>query len=1658
MIEIKDISGRVKLSVSIETGSVRRFELMKEDYVNLVFSLSDPVQLEIGDNIDYEGSVFYVTGKTYPTFNVSTGGYDYSVRFDSHYYRWKNHILFYDRQGNKEASWSLTRAPEAHLSIVVSNLRSLGFRYNGKEYQAVVDSSVDAVAKLVQYDSTNIVDALTKIAEAWECEWWVEGDKIYIGRIERGDPVDLEIGRQVASMPRSQSQDLFATRLYAFGSTRNIPSGYRKGESGTVVQGVVQKRLMLPKGTPYVDVVQGLTEDQIVEAVVIFDDIYPRKIGTITEVIPKEVTEESEDGTSETFTVYRFKDSGLSFSEEYVLPGKELRVVFQTGPLSGMDFALRFNPEGLPEDDPEAQVFEIIRNDSYGQTLPESPLIPGAGNKYILYNFDTQYVSDTLIPQAEEELLRRTIEYKGKVVSDPSTYTCVLNSYYASGYDENNGILNPEKAIDLSVGQRVRLINKAYFENGRESRVLGFEKKLDIPYDSPSYTVGESAAYSRLGELERKLENIQYKDNTYVNQGSGSFGVYIIKKEDTTAASDENVFSALRTLYEINKVKQDNDKRYLRKDIPDIAHEDILFDKKIGSSIFLDGMDGKGWEIKADGSGIMEALKVRSDIYAGNKIGSISFAPGFTGWGTEIDIPTATGTFDNIFVRKTFMAYEIVYSQIYGLGGNQIVSDINKIGRVERLSDRWRCYMDDMDGLMLMNLREGDGVRIQRRNGITSTKYLFGRCIGISSDYFDVAYPLIEGTGEPEAGDFAMRWGNDRDTTRQGLIYLTSADQGAPFIAVYDGITGVSTQDTLKAQLGNLSMIRTKNGTQLKGYGAYLNGIYIENSSIYLDNGMTVEQQFSVMNGELRSEIEGVRNDMSLESGNILVNSTFGKDTNYWRSENEVHFINVGGDLLWIGSAFYSEKREVADIYRDGERNVLRLLGTTIYQSNANMKGDKAAGTYSYAFFCKVMRRGVLTVGFAGQELYDSLTLDPSDEYVKLSKAGKWDGTGDFRIGFTGEILIYGVSLFNDRLADAVIKLETRILQTEEYIKLLATKEYVDSETGAIYTKYDAELSVMAEEISARVTEEQFATAQEAITLANNAAKAAQTAADNANQSVTSLNTYVDGAFADGIITEAEAKAIEKYLNTVNTSKDSVTATYTKLYSNTYLDGAAKTGLKSAKDVLDSSISALISSINTAIADGKTTASEKADVDKKFAAFNTAMSSFESAVETANKYIQDKLKDYTDTATNQVKVKLESDLSVQAGQITGISTRVDNIRNEIDTAGWINTTQGNTLFAAKSLENGDNIISYINQTATTTTIKAERINLVGAVTFSMFNTDLQSAINGKANSSALGDLAYEDYITKGMMSTALQSELNGKVSEGALGTLAYASSISKNDLAYSLLTEFNGKANSSSLKALAYLDKVEQAQLGATIISGGHIITSLIDTDAIYANMASIGGFTIEDGGLFSNKYTTGYSSGKFFLHSGGDDGFLGFSATGLWSGIGLNTLPGTLGGIRSLARFENTISTQDVKYGIYVRVQNGGRNIAVSAIGDMLVKGAVYDAHLVTWGPSSTSNTLPVNRGTRFEIYTSSYTTIYLPTRSEIASSLGISSTDNFSIVLYIWNRWSTVKPTVFKPSGMYLFNAAGESVNSFNLDQNKMFRVVVVGTDAYHAFVSWG
>ena len=134
----------------------------------------------------------------------------------------------------------------------------------------------------------------------------------------------------------------------------------------------------------------------------------------------------------------------------------------------------------------------------------------------------------------------------------------------------------------------------------------------------------------------------------------------------------------------------------------------------------------------------------------------------------------------------------------------------------------------------------------------------------------------------------------------------------------------------------------------------------------------------------------------------------------------------------------------------------------------------------------------------------------------------------------------------------------------------------------------------------------------------------------------------MDGAFADGIITEAEAKAIEKYINTVNNTKAAVEAAYNKLYTNAYLTGTAKTGLLNAKVTLMGSIENLISAINSAIADGKTTVTEKNNVDSKYATFNSAYADFNTAVEAANKAIQDTLKGYSDSVLNTANAAVES--------------------------------------------------------------------------------------------------------------------------------------------------------------------------------------------------------------------------------------------------------------------------------------------------------------------------------------------------------------------------------------------------------------------------------
>lgn len=1068
-----------------KTGEIERCTIKELEYngsfmgertVTCSFESPSVINFAIGDHITYRGEEFYLDYEPSQTKSASFGSalnaFKYDLIFRTIDIELQNcQLLDYVPYGNDyhyqpSPSFSFVGTAKTFAERIQANMDR---DYPGWEIE--VYEGVETEDAEIEIDNVSCWNALVMINKEFGLNFFISKRNVKIGYPEESLDHTFYYGKNngLYQIERDVNADeVVVTRLYAYGGERNIPDDYNKRDSDFSGK----KNLMLPgyleTGKSYIES-KNLPAYGIREYTMVFEDIYPSiagvelpDIGRIDELVAAEqITKETE--TKGTFKI-TIKNIGFNIKD--YLTTETATISMKSGSLIGYEFEI-VDVVQLESGNYDITLNKSTRDDFQ---VPNAGQNLSAGDRFVILNIK---MPEKYVEYAEDRLLKAATSYLAE--HDHVIYT------YNIGVDEIYMARNGNLHDLIREGMKLPLYDVDF---GTDYSIIIQSLSIREGESIPTYDISlsDKPIASTIDKIWDAIDNVR-------NEGSTSTGGSIIGG----GASPE----------ELNK-------KYLRKDVNDTAKGSIHFEREIGSSIFIDGWEGKGWEIQSTGAAILDSLRVRSDIYVGGNTGSPTFASGFTGWGWQIDTPTATGEMDNLFIRKTFTAYEIVYSQIYGLGGSQIVSDINKIARVEVMSDRYRCYMDDMDGLMLMNLRKGDGVRIQTRTGTTSIKYLFGRCIGVDSDYFDIAIPLIEGTGQPEAGDFALRWGNNEDTDRQGLIYLTTADSGAPFIDVYDGITDASTEGKLKARIGHLTGIRTQRGDQLSGYGAYLNGIYVENSTFILQNGDTIEQTFIAMNGKFESLIDSIRNDISAEGGNILVNSSFSQNTNYWTAANNVHFINVGGEYLWLDGSFYVEKDQVADIYNDNGQNVLRIRNTYILQQNAIMNipdhTEEEKKTYSFSLFYKVLRSGSCGFGIPGTELYHEEQLPESDSYQKLSKVGKWNGEGDFELRFTGEILIYGVGLFSDEIADAIVHLQTQITQNEEEIKLRATKDYVDAETGKIYTKYDTSLSLKADKAELTSFKEEYDEFQQVVRR------------DYATQSWTSskiqteVGSYVDGA------------------------------------------------------------------------------------------------------------------------------------------------------------------------------------------------------------------------------------------------------------------------------------------------------------------------------------------------------------------------------------------------------------------------------------------------------------------------------------------------------------------------------------------------------------------
>ena len=1042
LIQIRDKDKNIKALYSIGKDDVNKHLLMDEHYIQISFELNKYTAFKRSDYIEFKGEK-YTLREDYTPIQENKRKYKYTLLFEAKEMFFQDIEFYYLNQNLKEATWSITTNPATIFQLAVDNIN----RYFGTNRYNV--GTIEPIeTKLLQFDKTKVFDGLTQTAKEHNAEWYLTGYTLHlVKKVSFGSEIPFETDVSITKMSREKGEgEKPFTRILALGSTKNLPANYRETSPGEAVDAIYQKRLRIP--AEYGDVIDAYPEmlpEEVTEGTVIFGDIFPKRIGEISDVHTVEYTDTNKDTGEETqWKAYRYKDESLKFKGEYLLPDVELKIIFQSGYLNGLDFAVKFNPDNISEDDPNAQVFEIYRNDKHGSLLPNELMYPENGNKYILYGFNIDLVGNQYVPEAEIELYEKAIEYQKGLLKDKSVFECptIIKHFH-------------DNEMDLEIGQRVRLVHEQFEGGKRSSRVQGFEKNLLNPYEA-IYTIGDNAVYSRLSEIENNIKELQVSGITTTG-GSGS--IYLIKQFDDTPPTDFNAYSAKAT-----------NARLLSRLHDDRAQGSITFDKNIGSTLFAEGYEwGNGWNVNNEGVGWFNELKVRDNVYIGKMSGSPSSASGMMGYGTILDMQKASGEFDYLLARKEFRVNTMVVNETLGLNGNRFVSDFNKIESVQELSDRYRCKIDKIEGMMYMNIRGDDLICCQQFSGLSS-HYYYGEVLGVTEDYFDLRKPLLDGHSVPMAGDTVFRAGHDSDPNRQGVIYLATSDTKAPYIDVLDGLNSPDMTDKTKVRIGNVSGITSKyrgNLGQL-GYhhGIYIKGGIFEECDIYLEDGTTIYQSFQIINGKLESEISSIRDAINDNGNNILSNPTWTAGLDKWDYTQDINLFSATNGWLWFNAAFFSDKKSSVEVIRDSASRVLRMYKSGITQVNGNLQ-SRESGTYVMRIRYKAITAGTLTYGFSGKELYKSTLVTATTDYQEETITAEWDGTGDFSCTYSGDIYIKSLTVISDRIAAIRNEFETKFEQTDQSIDLLAKR--VTTNENSIITA-ESKFSVTADWISGLVS------------------------------------------------------------------------------------------------------------------------------------------------------------------------------------------------------------------------------------------------------------------------------------------------------------------------------------------------------------------------------------------------------------------------------------------------------------------------------------------------------------------------------------------------------------------------------------------------------------
>ena len=427
-------------------------------------------------------------------------------------------------------------------------------------------------------------------------------------------------------------------------------------------------------------------------------------------------------------------------------------------------------------------------------------------------------------------------------------------------------------------------------------------------------------------------------------------------------------------------------------------------------------------------------------------------------------------TVDKLTVRQTMAVMELLIEKVRSVGGQICVSAAN--GRIKTVEESGEHYLItfEQENMFVQH----DLVRCQTFTGKDMRSY-WVEVADVTEDGIVVAKEEFEGV-EPKEGDECVLMGNTANTDRQNIVLISATEDGQPRVDVMDGVSGKTFDNALRARLGNLDGIKDDKfpaDRQPRGNGLYADNAYMKGTFV-LETGEDVKTRFEITEGKVQSAIDSVRNDFLSEKG-YLNNPTFASGLEKWNSENETVFFLVGNKWVWANGAALSKKGDGASVVTDMGRKVVRIRNKYIRQKHENLRfvptfptnsdGKKEALPVYLSFFYRCAKAGTLKIGFENVDktgFVDFNSMEVSEEiaatggYVQYTCSGLWNGTGDFKLSFDGDIYLYMLVLSTDKIEALTYKYKTLFEQSERLVKISAAvydkDERALEETGLIVT------------------------------------------------------------------------------------------------------------------------------------------------------------------------------------------------------------------------------------------------------------------------------------------------------------------------------------------------------------------------------------------------------------------------------------------------------------------------------------------------------------------------------------------------------------------------------------------------------------------------------